>query len=241
MKVKRLTFKEGIYDFSSRVYGFDSMFPRTLRDITIRPGVAAEKFIRGNRASYYGPIGYYFLMFAVMLMVAGILGIDFNDAMMNRGREMVDAPSSARMLQASERLNAFVLENFRMFSFALVIFETLWLRVLFRKSGYNLLEHSVMPFYVMGHFHWLTIFDFLFVSITGVNVNQYLIFAIHFLFLGYAAMNLYTHNSRVKAFIKGFLSYGLAMFSFMLLIAAVTIVWILVDPEMREMIKAKNP
>src|SRR5688572_4844803 len=79
MTVKRISFREGFYDFGARIYGFDSQFPRTLRDLTIRPGVAAKRFIEGNRAMYYGPVGYYFLMITVMFLVASILGIDFTE------------------------------------------------------------------------------------------------------------------------------------------------------------------
>ena len=44
-------------DFQSRIYGFDGMFPRTLRDLTIRPGHVAETYINGNRVKYVAPVG----------------------------------------------------------------------------------------------------------------------------------------------------------------------------------------
>jgi hypothetical protein len=240
MAVKRLTFKEGFYDFGARIYGFDGQFPRTLRDITLRPGVAAKRFIEGNRALYYGPVGYYFLMITVMLLVASILGIDFNEAMMSRARDIAQTDPSEKAAEAQHILQGMVLDNFKWFSFALVFFVTLWLRVLFRRSGYNLLEHSVMPFYVMGHFYWLSILEFILSKAFGLNINQYFVFLIYLLYLGYGSMNLYTYQSGFKAFLKGMLSFALAMVGMFILMAIILIMYILVDPEFAKALKPEK-
>jgi len=57
------------HDFQARIYGLDGMFPRTLRDVTLRPGQASRTFIQGNRVKYYGPVGYFFLMITVLLLL----------------------------------------------------------------------------------------------------------------------------------------------------------------------------
>src|SRR5882762_8751747 len=81
LDVKRLTFKEGWHDFWARIYGLDGMFPRTFRDLTLRPGYASKEFIRGNRAKYYGPVGYFFLMITLFLLLLSMIGLDFVDYM----------------------------------------------------------------------------------------------------------------------------------------------------------------
>ena len=240
MAVKRLTFKEGFLDFWARIYGFDGQFPRTMRDLTLRPGVAAKKFVEGNRALYYGPVGYYFLMITVMILVASILEIDFNDAMMGRGRDIVQTDPTGRQSEALKILSANVLDNFKWFTFTLVLFVSFWLRLLFRRSGYNLLESSVMPFYVLGHFHWLTILEFILFKAFGVDVNQYFIFLIYFFFMGYAAMNLYTYQSKSKAFLKGVLSYGLALVSMFLLLMIVAVVIAMFNPEFAKLVRPEK-
>jgi hypothetical protein len=40
---KKISIKNVWNDFVSRTYGFDGMFPRTIRDLTIRPGAAANR------------------------------------------------------------------------------------------------------------------------------------------------------------------------------------------------------
>ena len=65
----------------ARIYGFDGMFPPTLRDITIRPCVASRKYIEGNRVAYYGPVGYFFLMVTLIYIVASLFNIDLVEFM----------------------------------------------------------------------------------------------------------------------------------------------------------------
>jgi Protein of unknown function (DUF3667) len=73
MTVKRITFREGWNDFWARIYGFDGMFPNTLRDLTVRPGKASQLVIDGNRVKYYGPVGYFFLMITLLCLVGSLL------------------------------------------------------------------------------------------------------------------------------------------------------------------------
>lgn len=83
--VKRISLREGWNDFWARVYGFDGMFPNTLRDLTLRPGVAARIFISGNRVKYYGPVGYFFLMITVFLLLLDLLNIELADFLKEMG------------------------------------------------------------------------------------------------------------------------------------------------------------
>jgi len=241
MAVKRLSFKEGFYDFSSRIYGFESAFPRTLRDVSIRPGIVATRYIEGNRAMYYGPVGYFFLMITLMLLVASILGVEFNEVMISRSKDLAlnqAAPGSGQA-EVTRRLQLMVLDNYRIFSFTLIIFQSLWLRMLFRKSGYNLLEHSVMVLFVMGHMYWLAILDLIIMKAFGVDISYLFSIAVMVPYFAYACMGVYTYQPKVKAFIKGIVSFVLAYFSFAVLIGTITVIYFLTNPEIIEMLRKK--
>jgi hypothetical protein len=226
--VKRITFREGWFDFWARIYGFDSMFPRTMRDLTLRPGVAAKRYIQGNRAMYYGPVGYYFLMITLMLLAASLLGIDFNEAMLGRTRDLgTGVPEGSPLSERQLEFQLLVLNNFRIFSFLLVFFYTLWLRVFYRKSGYNILEHSVMPFFTMGHLYWLTIFDFILMAAFGKGLHMGFSMAISLLYFAYGAMTLYDYQSRVKVVLKAILAYVMGLMTFAVFIAVFTVIFIL--------------
>lgn len=108
--VKRITFREGWFDFWSRVYGFDGMFPRTLRDLTIRPGKAARDYINGNRVKYYGPVGYFFLMITLFLVLAGMLDIDVRVFLSQNQGMIVEQPPPG---SNQEQFNRIILVSFR--------------------------------------------------------------------------------------------------------------------------------
>lgn len=239
LKVKRITFREGFQDFSGRIYGFDSQFPRTFRDVTIRPGITAAKYIEGNRVLYYGPVGYYFLMITLMFIVASMLGIDIAEVMSQRSRDLAleQPPAGSGLAEAQRMIQSKVMDNFRIFSFTLVVFLTVWLKVFFRKSSLNLLEHSVMVFFVMGHMYWLTIADLIIEHTTGFKISYILSLSVMVLFFGFAVTQVYNYQSKVKAFLKGILSFFVAYLTFVLVITAFTIIIFMTDPEMRELLR----
>lgn len=148
-QVKRINFKEAWFDFWARIYGFDGMFPRTLVDLTLRPGFAATAYIKGNRARYYGPVGYFFLMITLLYLVASLLSIDIMDFMKNASNsglqpEIKQGSGQEKFMQETMAL---VSDNLKLVSFIFVPLQAFCARYLFfRKSGYNFLEHTILLF-----------------------------------------------------------------------------------------------
>lgn len=231
--VKRITFKEGWYDFWARIYGFDGMFPRTLRDLTIRPGVAARRFIEGNRVLYYGPVGYFFLMITLMLLLYDIMGISFLDIMKATGQGMTQPSTQAQTVFMQKTLQA-ISENLKIFFFLFIPFQAFAARyIVFRKAGFNFIEHSILPFYVMGHDLWINI---ILGVIYAINGEYYTWTAfITFLYFGYAYSTMMTYQSRVKAFFKGIgvwlVGYILLFLTISIIAVAVVVVAGLIDPD----------
>ena len=242
--VKRITLKEGWLDFWSRVYGFDGMFPRTLRDLTIRPGEAANKFIGGNRARYYGPVGYFFLMITIFLVMAGALDVDLRVYMT---KDMpIEQPAHGSGQEAfNKMIMDFVSNNMRIFAFLIIPFNALMARYfLFRKSGLNFLEHSVLPFYIMGHFYWLSILSLIVYKFTGSFFLNTINAVLLVVFFGFAYSNFIKYQSKVKAFIKGLLVYlggmGLFVMAVMLVTIIAVVILMKVNPEALDLIRPSN-
>lgn len=233
--VKRITFKEGWYDFWARIYGFDGMFPRTLRDLTIRPGVAAKRFIEGNRVLYYGPVGYFFLMITLMLLGYDMMGISFMDIMKSTGESMPQ-PETQTQAQSVFMQKTFqaISDNLKIFFFLFIPFQAFSARcIVFRKAGLNFIEHSILPFYVMGHDLWMNI---VLGIIYAINGEYYTWTAfITFFYFGYAYSTMMTYQSRVKAFFKGIvvwlLGYVLLIVTVMVVIFAIVVAMKFLDPE----------
>ena len=238
--VKRLTFREGWFDFWSRVYGFDGMFPRTLRDLTIRPGQVARDYIAGNRVKYYGPVGYFFFMISLVLLIFSLVGLDFAELMQqSAGLQQAPAPGSGQAEFARIFMQK-IADNMRLFSFVIVPIMALWCRLVFRKSGYNLLEHSIVPFYTNGHIFLVTLIFGLLYHFAQVPFNQVLSLLVGVAYQVFAFINFYQYQARWKVAIKAMLAYVLAYFTFMLVITVAMTVYVLTDPAAREMLRPSN-
>lgn len=241
--VKRLTFKEGLNDFVARIYGFDGMFPRTLRDLTIRPGKATLKFIERNRVSYYGPVGYFFLTITLMYLVASLLGIDMLDFMKNSAEASMQQPPKAGTGQQKflEDLMKLISENMKLVSFAIVPIQAFYSRYLFfRKSNLNFIEHTVLPFYTLGHIYWLSILSLLSYSIFGKFLPAWVQLIVSFGYFGFAYADLFTYQNKFKAFLKGLGIYIIAQITFTIIGIIVGIIVVLLNPELIEMIRPSN-
>jgi Protein of unknown function (DUF3667) len=237
-EVKRITFREGWNDFWARVYGFDGMFPRTIHDLTIRPGKATRLFIEGNRAKYYGPVGYYFLMITLYLLVMSLLEISFHDytKAMNKEMSLPTAKQNSGMETFMKVYTDWLNDNMKLFMFAMIPFFALQSKLFFRKSKLNFLEHCVMPFYVQGHLLWLSIFSLLIFKYTGsvAFVSFDVLFSI--LLFGVGAMQLFNYQNQFKAFVKGVFVYILGFLTFMLAFLIMLGVFMALNPEYIKMI-----
>ncbi len=242
--VKRITFREGWNDFWARVYGFDGMFPRTLRDLTVRPGAAARTFIAGNRAKYYGPVGYFFLMITLLYLVSSLLEIPLAELMRsaNKNTNFMPAPKEGSGVQKfSEVVLQFISNNLKLVSFLYIPIQAFCSRfIFFRKSNYNYLENTILPFYVQGHIYWLSVLSLVMYKITGAFIPSSIILFVSIILIGYANADFFNYQSKIKAFIKGVGVYILSQFFFILIGIAVVIILITSNPEIYELLKPGN-
>lgn len=237
--VKRITFKEGWYDFWAHVYGFDGMLPRTLRDLTIRPGVTIREFISGNRTVYYGPVGYFFLMITVVLLVMSLLEVDLvNFIKDGHGLSPLHPKVNSDDNNAVSRILKVVSDNIKFIAFTIIPLQALSARyIFFRKSGLNYLEHSILPFYILGHLYWLTILVVLDYKYLGDVIPNTPLAIVSILFFAFVYSNLINYQPKWKSFLKGIGVVTVAQIMFVLLIALFIIIVSAINPDFYEMIK----
>jgi hypothetical protein len=242
VKVKRLTLREGWNDFWARVYGFDGMFPRTLRDLTLRPALATREFIRGNRVKYYGPVGYFFLMITLYLLCIDFIGLDFKEIMQeSQNKYNVAGMTVKGQKEIVQSVFRFVSKNLKWIAFLAVPMDALAARYLFfKKSGFNFLENTVLPFYVRGHMYWLSIAAVIIFKLTGNFALNNLVPLAGILFFGFAYSRFTDYQSKTKGFFKGMGVYLASVFFNMLLALVVIFLIILVNPEILEQIRPSN-
>jgi hypothetical protein len=241
--VKRLTFREGLNDFVARIYGFDGMFPRTLRDLTIRPGQASLRFIDTNRVAYYGPVGYFFLMITLLYLIASLLDINMVDFMKNAGNTGLQQPPKAGSGQEKlmEEMMKVLSENMKLVSFIFVPFYAFFSRYLFfRKSNLNFIEHTVLPFYVLGHLYWVSILSLISFALFKVFIPAWIQLILGTGYFGFAYANMFTYQNKFKAFLKGLGIYFAAQVVVIIIGIIAVVVLIVLNPDIFEMLKPSN-
>jgi hypothetical protein len=236
--VKRITFKEGWYDFWARIYGFDGMFPRTLRDLTVRPGKAAQTYINGNRIKYYGPVGYFFLMITVFLLLLDLLNIDSVDFFKEMGKNSFQPAikSGSEQEVVTRLIFQFMSDNMKIIFFTIIPIQAFYARyVFFRKSGLNYLENAVLPLYSAGHVYWISIVTIIIYKITGVFLRNTIGTILSIGYIGYAYSNLFTYQPKWKGFLKGVSTYFLALLTFILIGMLILYSLVLLVPSVRQL------
>lgn len=203
-------------DFLSRVYGFDGMFPRTLRDLTLRPGEAAREYIKGNRVRYYGPVGYFFIMITIYLLLASLLGVDLTE-MTLKSSGTVSADQGVAQAEFSKSINAWIVDNMRLVSFVTALWSVVFYWLFFRKSGYNLVETAVVIFYANGHVYWLSIIILLLYWAAGISVYFVFHILLHSIYTIFSLVNFYQHISKFKIILRIILLYITYLVSFFLI------------------------
>lgn len=236
--VKRLTLRDSLADFWASVVGLDGIFFRTLKDLTRKPGYVALCYIRGIRMRYFGPIAYFFFMITLLLLCVSALGMNFADLIRDRQDELALTQPG---LKASGFITQWIADHIKWVLFLAVPFQALAARYfLFRKSGFNLVEHMVPLFYVSGHLFWLTMITFVLMDLMG-NLYSVVVSILSLLYFGYVYADLMRYQSKVKAFAKGIGVYigGQLIFVFVMIICVVLTVVVLglVNPDALKALK----
>lgn len=227
-------------DFQARIYGFDGMFPRTIRDLTVRPGEVTRTFVSGNRVKYYGPVGYFFLMVTIFILLLSLLDVSFYEFTQSAGQFGQEVkPGSGQ-----EKVNRDILDmfsnNMRLFFFLLIPIFAFWLWIFFRKSNYNFLETASLVFFTNGHFFWWSIILLVIYKISGIAVNTIISLVLSVTYFAFAASGFYTHQKKVKVVLKAVLAWFTAYVFFILFFSIGFIIYIIMNPEIREMLRTSD-
>lgn len=240
---RKITLGGMYHDFQAKVYGFDGMFPRTLKALTIRPGKASHSFIEGNRVQYYSPIGYFFLMITVLLLLVSFLDVELTEFLKESGKSnWAPQPKAGSGGEKFAMLvRQFVSDNMKLISFIQIPLQAFVVRfIFFRRSKLSFLEHTVLPFYIQGHLYWVGIIGVIYFKLTGSFMANWLTTAIGPLYFSYAYADFFDHQSKVKVFIKGLGVYLFALTLFMVLVGITLGIVFWLYPDLQEMVRPIN-
>ena len=229
--LSRLTWRVLIEDLQKRLFGFDNNFVRTVRDLTIAPGKVVKSSLEGIRVVYIGPVGYLFLLITIFVLLVSILGINWTEYISPTQEVFTPEDISETQKRFQNDSQKFIIDNFRVVAFLFIPVYALTTKLLFRKSGYNFLEHTVVVCYGQSQPMILGILSIIVFKLTNYSLAAW-ISPISFIYMGYVYAGVYTHNRKWVAFIKGPLAILLSVLFIMVIVVIVTIILALINPEL---------
>lgn len=234
-QVQRLTWKYLVADLQEHLFGFNNKYLRTVKDLTIRPGMVAKSIISGVRVKYVGPVGYYFIMLSIYILLLSMLNVDLGEFT----KPLVSEADSEFERNFQKNLFSSIFGNFRITSFVMAPFFILGVWLLFKNKKYNFLETSVLYFYGQGHTMILSIMAIcIYYFFNDINYMSYLL-PISILYFGFVCATFYSGNV-VWNFIKSFLGLLLGYLILMILFMVGLIVYIFFNPEIIEQMKQQG-
>ena len=148
----------------------DSKLWRTLRELTLNPGLVASNYIAGNRARYINPVKYLFVCFAIyfsLTVLTGLHELFVQDAVTESGRP------AAEQLQEDDievgednvevKISADAIRNVLRNQLNLLVFLSIpitafFLRWQYFRSKRNYPEVLSFLCFIVGHSYFLSIF-----------------------------------------------------------------------------------
>jgi hypothetical protein len=203
-------------DISDRWIGLDTKFLRTVVDLTIRPGKAIRSYLSGNRVRYVGPLGYFMVMSAILVIIAEILQIDFSEFIQKTNEAMGAVPSDSppETAEFQQAISNWMARNFRWIPAMLIPFLALSSRIFFKGFSKSYLHHLVVIGYFQSHGLWISIVQNILFSISGEILNTWILI-ISFLYYTIAMVLVLERKNYLVTVLKIILAwvFGYLMFT----------------------------
>jgi ribosomal protein L37E len=163
----RLYFRDQWHDAMFYVFSLDSPLWKTFKGLMINPGKVGREYIQGKRKAYYTPIKYFILCTAIYFLTIKISGFDPVEKV------------------ASEQIR----KNLNYFLFLFVFILPVFLKLFFKKQGYNYSEYLSFSFFLIGQY---ILFNILFIPL--IYLDSSFIF-IRYILMLYLAYGIFTFHS----------------------------------------------
>ncbi|WP_421874745.1 DUF3667 domain-containing protein [Marinoscillum sp.] len=224
LHLQKITWKYALSDFADRWLGMDTKYGRTIVDLFRRPEQVIETYLQGNSIRYIGPLGYYLVMTALMLLLFEFLGITVNEFMEESSKSMGFVPEkpSEKQVAFQAQYMQWVADHFRMFAGVLIPFLALTGKIYYRKR-HTYLHHLIRFTYIQANGVWFTMAMVTIYYFTGQLFTGWGM-AISTTYIGWAIMRTYPQKNNVWGFLKGLLVWISSYLIFMIVMAIVGVI-----------------
>ena len=183
----------------------------TIKKLLINPGESVRRFISEDRYRFVKPITFLLITSLLFTLVNHIFKIDY----------LIKYDTSQTQMPTMSQISHWILENRGYAAIILGLLMAFWLKLFFRKSGYNLFEIFILLCFVSGITSlWMSVVSF-FQGILHLNLLMVSIFIS--LIYHFWAIGQFFDGKKVGSYVKAFLSWvvGVIAICFILTIVAV--------------------
>lgn len=205
MVLTRIDGKYIVKEFS-KVLNFERGILYTIKELIYRPGINIRKFIQEDRNRLVKPV--IFLLLCSLIYTFAQQLFQFEDGYVTVSGDTIITS-----------LFEWIKSNYGYANIFMGTFIGLWIKILFRKSGYNIYEILILIFFVMGISMLIYTCFGIIESITKFNILE--IGAIIGVIYASWAIASFFNKHKVSSYIKGFLSYFLGYITTLIIIIAI--------------------
>ncbi|MTI22546.1 DUF3667 domain-containing protein [Fulvivirga sp. RKSG066] len=229
-QLHRLEWKYLFADLQRRWLGFDNMFYRTLRDMLLAPEEVITSMHRGIKVRYMGPVGFFFLMMTILILLYSLLGVD----MLEVTKDVNNVFSgTASQKEFQNQIGQSIFSNFKVMAFVMMPFYAFGLWLIFKNKKYNFIETAVLIFYAQGLTATFTIVGVLLYKFFDVEHVILYMTPISYSFIAYVCARFYKGNA-IWNFIKGFLALAIGTIALMIVGSITGFIYLMLNPQLVE-------
>lgn len=195
-----------IVDEISSILNFDKGIFYTVKELILRPGNTIRGFIHENRKKLVKPI--FFIIICSLVYSIAQQYLSFEAGYIQFNFENREAPITLKMYK-------WFTQNYGYMNILLAIPITLWIKILFKKYGYNYYEIYILLCYTMGISMLFNTFLGIVETIIDIRLLQFGIF-IAIIYNAWAIGQFFDRKKK-RSYLKGFLSYLFGMLSSLLI------------------------
>jgi hypothetical protein len=193
------------HEIQHGIFHFDNGIFYTIKQLLTRPGNAAREFIEGKRVHHFKPI-------SLVVVLATFYGLLFHFFIDHASNVKLEATTD-RIITVYENLNRWYLNHFAYVSLMLTLIATVTSYYVFKKQGYNLVEHFILNAFYVSLVLVVTLLTFpllyFFSAVEKENLNNYLMYTqqIHFILMCWCYMQFFNEMPKLKTFGRTVLTY----------------------------------
>ena len=226
LTVETITWKYVASEFLDRWFGIDTKFGRTVIDLFKRPAEVIKIFLAGNNIRYIGPLGYYIVMSALLILLFEALNISIDQFLMSNNESLgMDSTQQSTQQQEFQKLvYQWMAKNFRFIGGMMVPFLALSGKIFYRKTTY--LHHVITATYFQSHVTWFSLIMLLIYKVSDYNASGVVVIATT-IYLMIAYMLAFSPTKKFKGLIKGLLIWIVGYFLMMIIAMVVGVSYLI--------------